>query len=608
MKYLITTLLLLVALFCRNEALILRNPYVIIGVDYLGQLNAPYQPVLGLPLYDPLGINYIGLRTGDGLLASTEPGCLCEGWGAYFTFDDDEEFRIGMVNSYDYYYATLFDLSLSGVQSGIDGGKTGSTLAVDYNNFISVRHDVEVLDAYPGAVKFTITITNLSTKIIKDLVYRRLMDWDIYPTPFSEFVKVEGGAAALLAGKLERFCDNGFEFPDSRSCLPLYVPINTDYDTGPRDVGSLFDVKVLAVNNIANLQPGASASIKMYYGTSPNYASARALVSNLGLEVVSYGRSSDPNNNYLTPNDNSATFIWGFKGFGLPSLGSPCFYDLAIPFGAPFSTINIYTFNAISFSTFFGRGNIGGRIASKDALTIQEGTSVGASLTAPTGYFPYTIVTSSITWPTGQVYPIDPAKNIWATSTPASMSQLAPNLRDEVAGSPPVQDVSSNLVTIQNSLCTLSNTLAAKTVNAQFVQTRTYPRTLTLKPTDATAPIPSTYYVKVDVANWNSANLKQLGPKISANSQIVITFTSPTAITLEFSGSTFETDQQKTIYNIAQTNIRVNVYSTDLYGSILVPCSGSEFIQTGGNIYGNVYAGKILDLFSIYPIGCALNA
>ena len=42
----------------------------------------------------------------------------------------------------------------------------------------------------------TVTITNIGTQNIADLRYRRVMDWDIEPTPFAEWVTVANTAAS----------------------------------------------------------------------------------------------------------------------------------------------------------------------------------------------------------------------------------------------------------------------------------------------------------------------------------------------------------------------------------------------------------------------------
>jgi hypothetical protein len=53
---------------------IINNGTIQMGVHSEGHLNVPYES-------DPLGIGSMGLRYMPTGAASTEPGCLCEGWG-----------------------------------------------------------------------------------------------------------------------------------------------------------------------------------------------------------------------------------------------------------------------------------------------------------------------------------------------------------------------------------------------------------------------------------------------------------------------------------------------------------------------------------------------
>ena len=50
----------------------------------------------------------------------------------------------------------------------------------------------------PNLYEATVTIENIRGHALNDIRYRRVMDWDIEPTAFSEFVTIQGGNASEL--------------------------------------------------------------------------------------------------------------------------------------------------------------------------------------------------------------------------------------------------------------------------------------------------------------------------------------------------------------------------------------------------------------------------
>lgn len=56
---------------------IITNGTITLGVNDEGHLNTPWTGTTP----DPAGVGYVGLRYNPTGAVSTEPGCLCEGWG-----------------------------------------------------------------------------------------------------------------------------------------------------------------------------------------------------------------------------------------------------------------------------------------------------------------------------------------------------------------------------------------------------------------------------------------------------------------------------------------------------------------------------------------------
>jgi hypothetical protein len=182
----------------------------------------------------------------------------------------------------------------------------------------------------PNLYEVGVTIENLTAMDIGagDLRYRRVMDWDIEPTPFSEFVTIHVGDSANLLTAT----NDGFALGDPLSppeCTPggpcvfpfiTLVPGDPDLvDSGPQDHGSLFD---FAFGPVAM---GDSVSFKIFYGAAAvGEAGALAALAAVGAEVFSLGQCNPEFNDSCnielgTPN----TFAFGFAGVGGTPIPTP---------------------------------------------------------------------------------------------------------------------------------------------------------------------------------------------------------------------------------------------------------------------------------------------
>jgi type IV pilus assembly protein PilY1 len=161
----------------------------------------------------------------------------------------------------------------------------------------------------------TVTIMNTGASAISDLVYRRLMDWDVEPTAFNEYVTIQGWPASALL----HTSDDGFESGNPLSSYSgIIAPDNTNFtDSGPYDHGALFDF------SFGSLAAGDTITFMIYYGAALNEADALAPLGAVGAEVFSLGQSRD-NIDGSTPD--RSTFIFAFSGVGgtpVPPSGVP---------------------------------------------------------------------------------------------------------------------------------------------------------------------------------------------------------------------------------------------------------------------------------------------
>jgi cysteine-rich repeat protein len=290
------------------EGAIITNGTIEVGVNCEGHLNTPFPA-------DPLGIGYMGLRYVPTGAASTEPGCQCEGWGVAngaksgaLTNTCDPGNEQGYANvSVD----GVVNLIVESFQVSADNAV--SVVRVNNGSDLwRVTHDYHPAVATPNLYEVEVTIENLSG-VAKPTLYRRVMDWDIYPTPFDEFVTLNPGIASPTA-KLYRMDNNGFNSGNPCSFTSYGTTVAPGdpeaADLGPADHGALFDFDF---GTLDALGPDSQVNFKTYYGATGDEASAIATVSLAKAENYSFGQ---PNNDpvFGTPN----TFIFAFAGVGAP--------------------------------------------------------------------------------------------------------------------------------------------------------------------------------------------------------------------------------------------------------------------------------------------------
>jgi hypothetical protein len=169
-----------------------------------------------------------------------------------------------------------------------------------------------------------VTITNRTGADVDNLVYRRVMDWDVPPTEFNEYVTHVGVKSNLVSngGNVAYAGDDGFATSNPLGTPNVIVEgtTNTDFEkAGPDDHGSVFDF------SFGTLKAGESRIFNIYYGSAPDKAQAVAKLTSLGADVYSLGQPD------VDDTDAVPTFLFGFGGVGGVELGTSA-EDPVLPF------------------------------------------------------------------------------------------------------------------------------------------------------------------------------------------------------------------------------------------------------------------------------------
>ena len=293
--------------FGANAGAIISNGVVQLGVRDLGNLNEP-----GGTSAAGSGTTIVGLRSVATNSDSTSPGCTCEGWGVGIVSQGISGFANDAVGTANLQLVN-FSSTASTATSTVDVVVNGQT-------FLRVTHDYRPNAGTSALYQVDVSITNLSGVDLADgdLVYRRVMDWDI-PFPGAEAVTIQGVPAALgvaNGNNVRRTDNNGFNSGDPFTFDPFGLT-NVNFTDALGDIGALFDFEFEALAN------GATRSFATFYGVAPDEAAAdlaRSLVdgdsSDVDIGLYSYGNCTfgldGCNSATGTPN----TFIFGFGSAG----------------------------------------------------------------------------------------------------------------------------------------------------------------------------------------------------------------------------------------------------------------------------------------------------
>jgi len=305
--FLVLFLAVLATVPAYGAAVITNGQGIYLGVNDQGHLdytdgittsvNAYY---VGVSIYADLS----AYGHGVGLQDATAPGCLCEGWGAAATPFGGSPIGGGAdvsVGGIDNLGLVSFTSTASTATSVTTLG--GTTLQITQAYGPSTSNSL-MLD--------TVTLTNMGTDPLGDVRYRRVMDWDVPPTEFYEYVTIGGWPATNLL----LTTDNGFQSPNPLvGDAGIGCPVNANFEyCGPWDHGALFDF------GFGDLAAGESKSFDIFYGATFSHDSAVNALASVGAEVYSFGNWGYDSTRTGQP----ITYIFGFKGVGgTPITGVP---------------------------------------------------------------------------------------------------------------------------------------------------------------------------------------------------------------------------------------------------------------------------------------------
>lgn len=322
--------LLTAAVGAAQAQAIIQNTEVQLGVGAFGALNVGG----GTPATGS-GTSTVGLRSVRTNSDSTSPGCECEGWGVGIRSTGAFGQSNNSVGGVQNLALVSFTSTASTAVSVVDVlGSTGGAL-------LRVTHDYHPISGTPYLYEVRVSIQNLTGASLAagDLVYRRVMDWDI-PTPGRESVTIQGVPSLLgiaNGSNIARTDNNGFNAGNpfsfsSYGCENVNVVNLRGGDacagsasTGvsqSSDQGALFDFEFAA------LAAGETQVFNTYYGVAPDKATAdlaRSLVdgdsSDVDVGLYSYGSCFSGSVGSVTPSCDPTTgtpdtFIFGFNVVG----------------------------------------------------------------------------------------------------------------------------------------------------------------------------------------------------------------------------------------------------------------------------------------------------
>lgn len=292
------------------KAVIVTNGVITMGFGPNGELIDNSAQPASCQGTVKVGIRYI--PTGcEGISA----GCACEGWGASYNNDVTTDGWAGGstivatgtpvpgVDPVDSFFGCAGLSTTSGVSA------TTVNFHVDICD-LSVMHRVHP-SVTPGLFEVDVTLQNNGTSPIDNVLYRRVMDWDVEPNHFNEYVTLDGVMPWPIV--LMNSNDNGFGNPDPLVNVgpgcgnAVGPPVNVITDNGPCDHGSLFNF------NFGTLGPGIKRTFQIYYGAQGNEVDSLQALTDVNAQIWSLGQySGDPTGG--TPQ----TFIFGFAGLPTP--------------------------------------------------------------------------------------------------------------------------------------------------------------------------------------------------------------------------------------------------------------------------------------------------
>jgi hypothetical protein len=274
------------------------NGVVTLGINPTGNLDIPGDvPSSGE------GTTDLGLRLNSTNAEALANGCFCEGWGVADT-------NTGLTGWANDDWGGSHNLRL------IDYIQTGTDVAMqtDTAGALLVAHNYAPSSS-PYLYQGVVFITNTGTADAH-VRYRRVVDWDIEPTAYHEFITI-GSTTGVLPPSVVFASNDGFASSDplaGPSSIQNHVGVFTD--VGQFDHGALFDL------DLGDLSPGDTVQFTLFYGAAPDETTALGALDAVGAEVYSLAEPNTANGPTLgTPN----TYIFAIGGLPYSPPMAPMF-------------------------------------------------------------------------------------------------------------------------------------------------------------------------------------------------------------------------------------------------------------------------------------------
>lgn len=243
------------------------------------------------------------------------PGCWCEAWGVA----DQVSSRFGSTGA------------ASGTQNiVVDSFTSTASTATSVVRVADATGDLfRVTHAFSPSssgslYRVDVTIENISVAATT-VLYRRAMDWDVYPDRFNELTTVNAGTSP----KVVFTSDDGFAGGNPLSGQTTILFSGNAVDSGPADHGALFDF------NFGSVAPGESVTFTIFYGAAANQSAAMSALGAVGAEAYSLGKPN-PAFDGAGPEDGAPnTYIFAFAGVGGTPIGGGTAGVAAVPVGGP---------------------------------------------------------------------------------------------------------------------------------------------------------------------------------------------------------------------------------------------------------------------------------
>ncbi|MGW5179162.1 hypothetical protein ACWERY_33195 [Streptomyces sp. NPDC004082] len=266
-----------------------------IGVQPGGNLITPSgRPSAGVGTTD-LGLrhkptNYEGVSVA---------GCFCEGWGIEVTPPGG----VGQWAGWSHGVQGLSD------NAEIVEFSTTATTAKSVVRLVGTDYPITVTHEYRPSSRpelYDVKVTVASEAPPGDqpsVVYRRVVDWDVEPTPLNEYVTLKADHDRVVFAS-----DDGLAGPNPLTGRPWLHNSGSFTDAGPYDQGTLLDIDV-PVDAVAG-QPGTSGSFDLYYGAAGDQQTALAALGAVNAPVYSLAKPSTAGN---PAGGSPVTFVLGYK-------------------------------------------------------------------------------------------------------------------------------------------------------------------------------------------------------------------------------------------------------------------------------------------------------